>query len=377
MTLTANDTASIRWYSSFVGGALVGTGSTFVSPVLFRDTIFYAEAGSACPSARLGLNVTVNTTQMPIGTDGSRCGDGVVSLSASSAFPITWYDAVFGGNIVGSGSIFNTPSLSANTYYYAEANAGCPSERAQVLAIVTPIPDAPITADESRCGIGEITLVATSPHQVYWYDAPIGGNLLYTGTNFTTPVLTASTLYYAEAGFDCRSPRDTALAIINDLPQVFLGNDTVIATGATVVLDAGVGFVSYAWSNGSSAQTITVGVTGTYTVLVLDSNGCANSDAIHVEVPVSVNEDLSMATTVLIYPNPATEILNIEIFSGRNAQTQIRLLDIQGRTLQMIEKKIEPGQNKLRINLHDTTAGIYFLEVSSEQSKKVLRIVRE
>jgi len=375
VTLTATDTASIRWYSAFVGGALLATGTTYNTPVLFRDTTFFAEAGSVCPSARLGINVTVNTTAMPIGTDAARCGDGTVTLSATSASPIAWYDSVFAGNLVGTGPTFITPVLTGDETYYAEADAGCPSERTPVLAIVDPIPDPPLSSDESRCGNGSLTLTATSPSQVYWYDAAVGGNLVYTGSNFTTPVLTANASYYVEAGFDCRSVRDTVIAIINDLPNVFLGNDTVIASGATITLDAGPGFVSYAWSNGASTQTITVGVTGTYNVLVLDSNGCANTDAIFVEVLVSTSE-LPQLSSILVYPNPANELLGIEIFSSQGMNARIQLLDVQGRVLQSRVEKIHQGQNKFSMDLGNTSAGIYFLELVSDQTRKLVRIIR-
>ncbi len=376
VNLSATDTAAIRWYTSAVAGALVGSGASFTTPVLYWDTIFYAEAGSFCPSARLGLHVTVNTTPSPVGTDGARCGDGTVDLSAVSASPITWYDSIFAGNQVGSGPVFTTPVLTGNTRYYAEANAGCPSERVPVLAIVDPIPDPPITSDQSLCGPGSVTLVATSSTQVYWYDAPGAGNLMYTGTNFTTPALASSTTYYAEAGFDCRSLRTAVNAIIHDLPALDLGNDTSISSGNTVVLDAGPGYVAYAWSTGASTQTITVGVTGTYTVLVLDTNGCANSDAIHIDVITGIEEQ-SFNSSVVIYPNPVRDQLNVEIYSGRSSQARIHLLDVQGRVLQSREVKIIQGQNMLTMDLNATSAGIYFLEVYTDQAKKVIRLIRE
>jgi hypothetical protein len=376
VTLMANDTASIRWYSSFIGGALAGTGSTLITPVLFRDTIFYAEAGTACPSARLGINVTVNTTAMPVGTDGWRCDDGIVSLSASSAAPIAWYDSVFGGTLLGTGTVFNTPVLSTSTTYYAEADAGCPSERAAVLAVITPIPDPPTSSDQSRCADGSVTLNATSGTQVYWYDDPIAGNLLHTGSSFTTPLLTTTTPYYVEAGFDCRSSRDTVIAIIHDLPVVFLGNDTSIASGNTVTLDAGAGFVSYAWSTGASTQMITVGVNGTYSVLVLDSNGCANTDFIFVQVVVGVDE-MSVNSSVFVYPNPVYELLNIEVLSGQNSDCRIQLLDVQGRVLQSKEERLSSGKNNFNLDLMNTAKGIYFLEIYTEQSRKVIRIMKE
>lgn len=374
--LSATDTAAIRWYTAAIGGALVGSGSTFLTPVLNRDTVFYAEAGSVCPSQRLAINVTVNTTAMPTGTDGSRCGDGTVILSASSASPVSWYDASFGGNLVGTGPSFTTPVLTATTTYYAEANAGCPSERVPVLAIVNPVPDPPVSADQERCGPGSVTLVATSSSQVYWFDAPSGGNLLYSGTNFTTPALSGNTTFYAEAGFDCRSMRIPVSATILNLPQVNLGNDTIISTGSTIVLNAGPGFTSYAWSTGATTQSITVGTSGTYTVLVMDANGCTNTDEIEIQVGTSVN-DISYNSTVIAYPNPVRNQLEVELYSGRPAELLITICDVQGRVLYQKQENAVVGLNKFDIELTDLSNGIYFLDVYCEHSRNIIRLVKE
>lgn len=56
---------------------------------------------------------------------------------------------------------------------------------------------APNVTNASRCGAGSVTLSATGTGNINWYDAPAGGNLLYTGTNFTTPVISSTTTYYA------------------------------------------------------------------------------------------------------------------------------------------------------------------------------------
>lgn len=52
-----------------------------------------------------------------------------------------------------------------------------------------------------RCGIGTVNLVAVpnAGSVTEWYDAPSGGNLLFTGSTFTTPVLAATTTFYAQA----------------------------------------------------------------------------------------------------------------------------------------------------------------------------------
>ena len=52
----------------------------------------------------------------------------------------------------------------------------------------------------------------------------------------------------------------------------------------SVLLDAGVGFITYTWSNGDSTQTIYAKSTGMYSVQVTDSNGCSAEDSVFVSI---------------------------------------------------------------------------------------------
>ena len=57
-------------------------------------------------------------------------------------------------------------------------------------------------------------------------------------------------------------------------PVVFLGNDTTIMQGQTLILDAGNPGSNYLWSTGETTQTLPVSVTGTYSVSVSNFCGC-------------------------------------------------------------------------------------------------------
>ncbi len=56
---------------------------------------------------------------------------------------------------------------------------------------------APTGIGASRCGSGTLDLSASGTGTINWYDAP-NGNLVFSGTNFTTPNLSSTTTYYAE-----------------------------------------------------------------------------------------------------------------------------------------------------------------------------------
>ena len=72
-------------------------------------------------------------------TAATRCGIGTVALEATgnTGTTISWYDAITGGNLVGTGSPFTTPSISATATYYAGAETIIP-QIVSVGSIATP-----------------------------------------------------------------------------------------------------------------------------------------------------------------------------------------------------------------------------------------------
>jgi len=208
-TLQATPSAgAISWYTAATGGTAIATGNTYTTPVLNANTTYYAEAVSpqnCISAARQAINVVV--TPLPTVTSSNTpqfvCQSGTATLQATaSAGTINWYDAATGGNLVASGNSFTTPNITASVTYYAEAVDGtCPSAARTPVAVNFEVPPA-VTAGSTQivCGTGTATVsvAPADPATVNWYDAPSGGNLVGTGNQFTTPVLTADTSYYAE-----------------------------------------------------------------------------------------------------------------------------------------------------------------------------------
>ena len=244
-SVTLNATgSSVRWFNYPIGGGLLETGSSFTTNILNNDTSFYIEAGSICPSSRVEVKVTVNTTPSPTVTDNSRCGSGTIDLTADSPSPVSWFTSQNVGASIGTGSIFTTPNLLVTDTFYAEANSGCPSVRVIGIAIVNIIPAVPVVSNVTICSPGTVTFNASATEQVNWYDATSGGNLLYLGSNYTTPFLSASETYYAEAGYTCQSNRVPVQAIVSSAPpapsasdvsRCGPGNLTLYATSAEII----------------------------------------------------------------------------------------------------------------------------------------------
>ena len=205
-------------------------------------------------------------------TPASRCDAGTVTLQATATTgTINWYDAVTGGNYIGTGPNFTTPNINTTTTYYVEtATASCTSSRTAVEAKVSITPTITITDTNSpvtNCGPGLFTLTATpSVGTINWY-SQIGGTVISTGLSYTTSYISANTTYYAEAINDgcTNSTKIPVELIVYPLPAVT--DETVKkCSSSTVTLDASIPNMNYLWSTNETTQTIDVSTIGVYTV---------------------------------------------------------------------------------------------------------------
>lgn len=157
--------------------------------------------------------------------------------------------------------------------------------------------------DASRCGNGALSLSASANEgTLNWYSASTGGTLLGTGTTFTTPSISSTTIYYVEStNGTCSSTRQAVIATINENPTVSIqAPQTTICLGNNVILTAQ-GADSYVWGNGlGSLNTITVSPTSTTTYSVVGTNdltSCSNSATLEIVVNSAIDVNVTASQT--------------------------------------------------------------------------------
>ncbi|HRG90929.1 MAG TPA: gliding motility-associated C-terminal domain-containing protein, partial [Chitinophagales bacterium] len=154
-----------------------------------------------------------------------------------------------------------------------------------------------IGPDTTYCGSFSRTLTSDSINSLW-----------STGSNSQQIVVTTPGIYWAETSNACGTTRDSIIVQQNTVPTVWLGNDTPICNGQTIILQPVSSGGSYVWSDGSTGATLNINTAGLYWVEVT-LNGCNNRDTIQVSagtLPV-----VNLGPDTIVCDNEYTLLLNI------------------------------------------------------------------
>ena len=83
------------------------------------------------------------------------------------------------------------------------------------------------------------------------------------------------------------------------------------------------------------------------------------------EMPQSERTEISKSIT--LYPNPATDFVNIRLATLNAHQTKITLFNILGNEVQSETEVI--NEHEVRVRVKDLSSGYYLIAVRDEQSK--------
>lgn len=260
-SLTATGSSgNYQWYNAASAGTLLSSSANFTTPTLNSNTTYYVQAmNGSCAGPRTAVTVTVNSIPPnPTIVGASICSGNSATLTATApGGTYVWWTASSGGTSLGTGIAYNTGTLTTTTTYYVETTVnGCKSAgRTAVTVTVSPTPAAPVVNGASICGEESASLSVSSTSETYrWYNAASGGDLLTTGSFYTTPQLNATTSYYisATSAAGCTGSRTTAT--VNVTPKQ---NPAFVYSAGTYCTSGGI----------NPSPFIPGGNTGTFTAL--------------------------------------------------------------------------------------------------------------
>lgn len=249
-----NDTAA-----STTQTITVTTGATY--------SVLVTNPSTGCSNTD-DIIVTVNPNPVQnLGVDSAQCA-GTITLDAGSGnYNYMWNDASTSQTLIAS-------ATGTYSVMVVDSITGC-YQADTINVTISSLPVVDLGVDSVQCG-GAIVLDAGNAGSTYlWSDASASQTLSATSTG--TYAVTVTDMNSCSAS-------DTIDITINNLPTPNLGADSS-SCGGSITLDAGNPGMDYLWNNSSTSQTITVFITGTYSVMVTDlSTGCQAADTVNLTI---------------------------------------------------------------------------------------------
>ncbi|OFX32964.1 MAG: hypothetical protein A2X08_16775 [Bacteroidetes bacterium GWA2_32_17] len=279
------------------------------------------------------------------------------TLIYGDSLTIPWIIYSNAPNVLGAVPYIQSPDTFyyGDPYYITNSNEyGDPNLSPWIRTEWDNPPSVPVTdlgADTVICNGNSIVIDAGSGFSSYHWSS---------GSVSQSITVNATGIYYVEVtdSYGCVNT-DTINVYVNPSVFVNLGNDTTIYVGDSYSLNAGSGFISYLWNDGSVNQTLIVDAsaagigTHLYYVSTTDSIGCTYSDSIYVTITLNTSSEFSDNNPhVIIYPNPSKEVFYFDFFD-KEQSIEVKVYNAFGRFIK--SEKI-------------STVRIYSLDLSSQES---------
>jgi hypothetical protein len=159
------------------------------------------------------------------------------------------------------------------------------------------------------------------------------------------------------------------------LDNPFLGNDTTLFLGDTVVINAGEGYDSYFWNTNDTAQSISIitnnlGV-GTWPIIVYTNTGsCCYSDIKYITVVKESGVENYPGIPIKLFPNPAKDKLTI---TNPNCKViKIELLDLNGKK----QFSLTSSSELIDVDVSLYSDGIYFARITDDKGSWTRKIIK-
>ena len=174
----------------------------------------------------------------------------------------------------------------------------------------------------------------------------------------------------------CRGVSDTAVVteVPNPMPTFTYQGGVLAVNGV---------YASYQWFRdgtlipGGTQPTYIPQLAGTFSVTVVDANGCeGSSDGLFVDPTVSAEGATDRLLGLELFPNPTTGILNVRTESPINWDVDIQVTDMYGKVVK--EFRVDFLLDVIELDLRDVANGMYLLRVVDAKGRSnMLRFMVE
>ncbi len=324
------------------------------------------------------VQVVINETPSAIiNTTNTDCAEAngtatVVATGGSGTYTYTWDSSV----VSYTGAYAS--GLSAKNYSVNVDDGKC--ILAKTFSIVESfVPDITVTVSENSICQGDTSFIQMTGADSYSWSPTQGTTVAGSGEFYAGP--DSTTVYFITGDLSGCTDVDTITILVKETPEINLGTD-ILVCDESYLIDAGSGFDSYLWSDGSTGQsmigdTTDIGYgTSVYQVAVTQ-NGCKAIDSIAVTYKKcsSLNHTYS-ENRWLYYPNPTSGIVTFEYSEEINTDVRVVIRDMGGRIIKDFEIPVLSGSKK-EIDLSNYKNEFFLVQIISEDKVYTGKLLKQ
>ena len=261
-TLLEGDTLVLYAPYYFNGNYLWNDGTVNSSLAVTDPGEYFVtiDLGSNCQMTDTIVVDFIPETMLSLGPDTTLCEGQVWTLGGTTGlqgFNYLWQD----------GSTNTSIAVDTTGMYHVTMSKGTLVYRDTALITFNAPPVLNLVADTTLCFDQVITLDVSASNASYYWTRDGG---FFSGEPVVSII--SPGLYEVEVTNACGSARGEIRVLENDFRELYLGEDTTLNEGETLLLDATTPHATYLWQDGSTNATFTVTTEGTYWVEV--TRGC-------------------------------------------------------------------------------------------------------
>ena len=274
-------------------------------------------------------------------------------------------------NNSGGTALAATTPLTQGYFWASQTANGCESPtRFLVFAISNATAAPSSTTSQQFCNSATVASLTANGTGLQWYTTATGGTALA-----STAALSTGTYYVSQTSGGCESPR-TAVSVSVTAVSAPTGAATqslsslltigdIVVTGSNIVWYASAADAA----SGTSPLSPTQLLANTTYYATQTINGCRSATSLAVTITTLANQDFDM-TQFTYYPNPVIDLLNI---SYSQDMTSVKVFNMIGQ--QLMSKQI--NSNTAQIDMSRYANGAYFIQVTTENAMKTVRVIKK
>lgn len=330
----------------------------------------------------------------------------VPASSGAASYAWTLPTGTTGASTTNSINVSFGPSYNTGGNICVSVTSVCGVTSAPKCKTISPgLLPAPSSITGALSGVCNQALAYSCPSQAgvtYNWTAPAGTTITNNGTNAVTitfsTLTTGSLCVTATNGCGASTPRCVTVKGAPGKPGAITANPATWCAPAQGIPFNGnttnlTGSYNLQWAilpvtaaaiqsgNGTNQITTNWNSAGTASVQLKAYNTCGSSTN---TLPLSIagcrltgEVTTDQVSAFVIFPNPASEILNCTFISSTNGEVQITLKDIAGRIVKEQVIKTITGENLITIDVNYMIKGIYYLQVQSTEGNNLYKIIVE